>query len=331
MRILFLGGTAFVGRHTLEAALERGHQVTFVHRGRTGARLHARAERIVADRSLDLTALAGREFDAVIDTSGYFPADVERSTDVLRGSVGSYLFVSSQSVYADTATPGLDETAALAELSPTEPTDVVTGENYGPLKALCEQVVRAAFPETAVILRPGLIVGRHDPTGRFAYWPVRVAEGGHVLCPAPPNQPVQVIDARDLARFALDLLERGDSGTFDVVCQAGTLTFEGVIDACMQVAGSNATPVWVDERFLLDRDVEPWSELPLWTPGDEFYGFQRSDVSRALAAGLRVRPILETVRDTLEWSREAGQQGGSPLSREREATLLAEWSGNVGG
>lgn len=207
---------------------------------------------------------------------------------------------------------------------------MITGENYGPLKALCEQVVQAAFPESAVILRPGLIVGPYDPTGRFAYWPTRVAEGGEVLCPAPPSQPVQVIDARDLAAFALDLLERGVAGTFDIVCQAGTLTFEGVIDACIQAAGNSPTPVWVDERFLLDRDVEPWSEIPLWTPGTEFYGFQRSDVSRALAAGLQVRPILETVQDTLEWSRQAGPQGGSPLSREREAALLAEWSGNVG-
>ena len=329
MRILFLGGTSFVGRHTVEAALERGHEVAFLHRGHTGADLHPAAERIVADRKADLGALAGRTFDAVIDTSGYFPADVERSTAALRESAGRYLFVSTRSVYADTSTPGLTETAALAELPPAEPTDAITGENYGPLKALCEVVVRQAFGDRSIILRPGLIVGPYDPTGRFAYWPARVAEGGDVLCPAPPEQPVQVIDARDLAAFALDLVEGGGSDTFDVVCQGGTLTFEAVIEACIQAAGSDASPVWVDETFLLDRDVEPWSELPLWTPGEEMSGFQRSDVSKALAAGLRVRPMLETVRDTLAWLATAGPQGGSPLTREREASLLAEWSGNV--
>ena len=237
MRILFLGGTSFVGRHTVEAALERGHEVAFLHRGHTGADLHPAAERIVADRKADLGALAGRTFDAVIDTSGYFPADVERSTAALRESAGRYLFVSTRSVYADTSTPGLTETAALAELPPAEPTDAITGENYGPLKALCEVVVRQAFGDRSIILRPGLIVGPYDPTGRFAYWPARVAEGGDVLCPAPAEQPVQVIDARDLAAFALDLVEGGGSDTFDVVCQGGTLTFEAVIEACIQAAG----------------------------------------------------------------------------------------------
>ena len=330
MRILFLGGTSFVGRHTVEAARGRGHDVTFLHRGRTGGGLHPGAERILADRSRDLSALAGREFDAVIDTSGYFPADVERSTAALRESAGRYLFVSSQSVYADTSTAGLNEDAALAELPAGEPTDEITGENYGPLKALCEAVVVAAFPTTAAILRPGLIVGPYDPTGRFAYWPTRIAEGGAVLCPAPPDQPVQVIDARDLAAIALDLLETRRSSTFDVVCPAGTLSFGDVIDACLAAAPGDAHPVWVDEDFLLARSVEPWSEIPLWTPGEEFFGFQRSDVSRAVAAGLRVRPITDTVRDTLAWAQAAGPQGGNPLTREREASLLAAWSGNVG-
>ncbi len=329
MRLLFLGGTSFLGRHTVEEALARGHEVTLVHRGQTGAELFPAVERILADRSQDLSALAGREFDAVIDTCGYFPAELERSTAVLRGNVGSYAFISSRSVYADTSTIGLTEDSPVAELPADEPTDTITGENYGPLKAQCEAVVQAAFPDATLILRPGLIVGPHDPTGRFAYWPLRVAEGGDVLCPAPPEQAVQVIDVRDLATFTLDLLERGATGVYDTVTPAGMLTFGRVIEACVSVSGSGARPVWVSEEFLLERGVEGWTELPLWTPWPDHTGFQRSDVSRALAAGMPVRPIEDTVRDTLAWVRDAGLGGGSPLTREREATLLTEWSDSL--
>jgi 2'-hydroxyisoflavone reductase len=169
-------------------------------------------------------------------------------------------------------------------------------------------------------------VGPHDPTGRFTYWPVRVAEGGDVLAPAPPEQPIQVVDARDLAAFMLALLERDAGGTYDVVSPAGMLTLGGVLDACVAVTAGGARPVWADESFLLERGVEPWTELPLWTPGGDMAGFQRSDVSRALAAGLSIRPIEETVADTLRWAREANPGPGSSMTREREAALLREWS-----
>ena len=176
-----------------------------------------------------------------------------------------------------------------------------------------------------MILRPGLIVGPNDPTGRFTYWPQRIAEGGDVLAPAPPEQPLQVIDGRDLAAFALDLLEREVQGTFDVVSPDGMLTLAGVIDACLEASGSDARIVWVDERFLLDRGVEPWTELPLWTPGEDMAGFQRSDVSRALAAGLVVRPIADTIGATLRWAAAADPDPGAAMTREREAELLAQW------
>jgi 2'-hydroxyisoflavone reductase len=189
----------------------------------------------------------------------------------------------------------------------------------------CERAVRAAFPGRAVILRPGLIVGPYDPTGRFTYWPTRVAVGGEVLVPAPPDQPLQLIDGRDLAAFALDLLERGVEGTFDVVSPAGWLTLGGLIGACRDAAGSDARITWVDERFLLDRGVEPWTELPLWTPGADMAGFQRSDVSRAIAAGLDVRPIADTVADTLRWAAAERPDPGAAMTREREAELLVEW------
>jgi 2'-hydroxyisoflavone reductase len=325
MRLLVLGGTAFAGRHLVELAIERGHDVTLFNRGQTGADLFPTAQRVLGQRSGDLEGLRGRRFDAVVDTSGYLPADVERSAGLLAGAVGRYLFVSSRSVYADHSVPGMDEDAPLAALPPGAPRDEVTAESYGPLKALCERAVSAAFPDRAVILRPGLIVGPHDPTGRFTYWPRRLAAGGDVLAPAPPEQPVQLIDARDLAAFALGLLEGGACATFDVVSPAGMLTFAGVIDACRQASGVESQTVWASEEFLLERDVEPWTEIPLWTPGHDHAGFQRSDTSRAVAAGLRVRPIADTAADTLRWVGEGDSPLGDALTPEREAELLAAW------
>ncbi len=326
MRILILGGTSFAGRHLAALALEHGHELTLFNRGLTGPELFPEAERITGDRAGGLDGLRGRRFDAVVDTSGYFPADVERSARLLAPTAASYLFISSRSVYADHSVPGIDETAALADLPPDAPTDAITAESYGPLKVACERAAEEAFAGRAVILRPGLIVGPYDPSGRFTYWPARVAAGGEVLAPAPPGQAVQLIDARDLAAFALALAERGAAGTFDVVTPAGMLTLGGVVDACREAAGSDTTIVWVDERFLLDHEVEPWTELPLWTPGHDFAGFQCSDTSRAVAAGLTVRPIAETAADTLAWAAAVAPDPGAAMTREREAQLLAQWS-----
>lgn len=325
MRILVLGGTSFAGRHLVELALARGHDLVLFNRGRTGADLHPGVERVVGERAGSLDGLRGRTFDAVVDMSGYFPPDVARSAEVLAGSAGRYLFVSSRSVYADHSRAGANEDSALAELPPGAPEDEITGESYGPLKVMCERAAQAAFGDRTLIIRPGLIVGPYDPTGRFTYWPVRVAEGGDVLAPAPADQPIQVIDARDLVAFMLALLERDAGGPFDVVSPAGTLTLGRVLDACVTVADGDARPVWVDESFLLERGVEPWTELPLWTPGEDMAGFQRSDVSRALAAGLSIRPIAETVADTLRWAQEANPGPGGSMTREREGALLREW------
>jgi 2'-hydroxyisoflavone reductase len=325
MRVLVLGGTVFAGRHLVELALERGHDVTLFNRGQAGRGLFPGVERVLGERAGDLAGLRGRRFDAVADMSGYLPADVARSAGLLADTAGRYLFVSSRSVYADHSLPGMNEDSPIGELPEGEPDDEVTAESYGPLKARCEQAVVDAFADRAVILRPGLIVGPHDPTGRFTYWPQRVAEGGDVLAPEPPDQPIQVIDARDLAAFALDLLERGKGGTFDVVSPAGMLTLGGVLDACRQASTAESQIVWVAEEFLLERGVEPWSELPVWMPGDDYAGFHRSDVSRALAAGLHIRPIAATVADTLRWTREHDSPRGAALTRERETELLAEW------
>jgi 2'-hydroxyisoflavone reductase len=325
MRILILGGTQFAGRHLAELALARGHELVLFNRGRTGPELFPGVERVTGDRSGDLAGLRGLEVDAVADMCGYFPADVERSARTLAPTAGSYLFVSSRSVYADHSAPGANEESELAELPPGAPADEITGESYGPLKAACERAAEAAFPGRTLVLRPGLIVGPNDPTGRFTYWPQRVADGGDVLAPGLPEQPIQVIDVRDLAAFALDLLEAGTAGTFDVVTPDGMLTLGGVLDACL-AAAPGARVVWADPDFLLERGVEPWTELPLWTPGDDMAGFQRSDVSRAVGAGLRFRPIAETAADTLRWAQAADPDRGAALTREREAELLAEWA-----
>jgi 2'-hydroxyisoflavone reductase len=325
VRILVLGGTAFAGRHLVELALARGHELTLFNRGRTGPGLFPQVERVTGERSGSLEGLRGRRFDAVVDTSGYSPGDVERSAQLLSHSAGRYLFVSSRSVYADHSTPGSDEDAPLGELPEGAPRHEITEVSYGPLKVGCERAAQAAFAGRSVVMRPGLIVGPYDPTGRFTYWPLRIADGGDVLAPNPPDQPIQLIDARDLATFALDLLERDADGTFDVVTPAGMLTLAGVIDACRAASASDVRIVWVDEGFLLDRGVEPWSQIPLWTPGEGFAGFQRSDSSRALAAGLRVRPIADTAADTLRWAAGADPDPGPAMTREREAELLAEW------
>lgn len=325
MRILILGGTQFAGRHLAELALARGHELLLFNRGRTAPDIFPEVERITGDRAGDLAGLRGVQADAVADMCGYFPADVERSARLLAPNAGRYLFVSSRSVYADHSVPGANEESALAELPPAAPADEITGESYGPLKAACERAAAAAFPDRTLVLRPGLIVGPHDPSGRFTYWPQRVAGGGDVLAPAPPDQPIQVIDARDLAGFALDLLEAGAAGTFDVVTPDGMLTLGGVLEACL-TAAPGARLVWADPDFLLERGVEPWTELPLWTPGDDMAGFQRSDVSRAVGAGLTYRPIAETVADTLSWAQAAEPDRGAAMTREREDELLSAWA-----
>jgi 2'-hydroxyisoflavone reductase len=335
MRVLVLGGTVFVGRHLVDDALGRGHEITLFNRGQSNRDLFPQVERLRGERSGDLAPLRGRSFDAVVDTSGYLPADVRASAQLLAGQADRYLFVSSRSVYADTATPDIDEEAPLAELPDGASEDELTGEAYGALKALCERAAQQAFGERCTVLRPGLIVGPHDQTNRFGYWPRRVAEGGDVLAPAPPEQPLQVIDVRDLVAFALDLLEGGRGGTYSVTTAPGEITFGSLLDTCLEAAGSDARTVWVDEAFLLKREVQPWTELPLWTPGADYAGFQRGSTARAQAAGLDCRPLAETVRDTLAWEQSvAGTPkltgrlgaGSGPLTPERERALLAEWS-----
>lgn len=331
MRILILGGTVFLGRHLTDAALARGHEVTLFNRGQSNPGLYPQVEQLHGDRDGGLAPLAGRRWDAVIDTGGYLPRVVRASAELLADSVGTYAFISSKSVYADMSRPGVDETAPVAALPEGASDEEVTGETYGPLKALCEREVQAALPDRALIVRPGLIVGPHDPTDRFTYWPHRLARRGEVLAPEPRDKHVQFIDARDLAGWIVRMVERGATGAYNANRQPGELTMAALLDACMRVAGSGAetTLTWVAESFLIEHEVGAWMDLPLWIPTAEtaLAGFLEGSVARALEAGLSSRPLEETIRDTLAWDAtrppDAPRKAG--LTAEREAELLAAW------
>lgn len=325
MRILIFGGTNFLGRHTA-AALERGHEVTLFHRGQTNPGLFPDAEEILGDREHDLALLAGREWDAVIDVPGYVPRIVRASAQALAGHVKHYAFISTISVYDSIPEPGMDESAPVGQLP--EPSEDVQ-KYYGQLKALCEDEVRAAFPDAALVIRPGLIVGPFDPTDRFSYWPIRIARGGEVLAPGDPDRQVQVIDARDLANWTVDCVERGTTGTFNATGPATRLTMREMLEACREGTASDATFTWVDESFLEAEGVGPWMEVPLWLPASDTdtRGMLAVSIDRAVHAGLTFRPLAETARDTLAWhrSRPAGTQLKAGLQPEREHELLEKW------
>jgi 2'-hydroxyisoflavone reductase len=321
MKLLVLGGTKFLGRAAVEAALARGDEVTLFNRGETNPELFPEVEKLRGDRDGDLSALEGREWDAVIDPSGFVPRLVRDSTELLRGSVGHYLFVSSASVYAEPYVAGFDESAPTHE--PEWESEEVLA-HYGELKVACEEVVREVFPEAHTNVRAGLIVGPTDPTGRFTYWPLRIAAGGEVLAPAPPEGLVQFVDVRDLGTWLVEACASGATGAFNATSEP--LSFAAMLEAC-----GDADVTWVDEEFLLEQGVEPWSDLPLWLAGSD-KPFLQMSVAKALAAGLRIRPAEETASDTLAWAQEADEQlvtdrgeraGRAGLDPAREAELLA--------
>jgi 2'-hydroxyisoflavone reductase len=319
VKLLLLGGPRFLGRAIAEAALERGHELTFFNRGRTNTGLYADAEHLVGDRAGDLAALTSREWDAVVDTSGYVPRDVRVSAEAL-GDSDFYCFVSSVSVYADFARP-IDEESPVAQLGDL-PDDEITEETYGPLKALCEDAARAVFGDSASIVRPGLIVGPHDPTGRFTYWPHRVARGGEVLAPAPAEEPTQIIDVRDLGDWIVSLCERRVGGVFNAAHPG--VSRGQLLETCRSVAGVDADITWVDPDFLVEQGVGQWMELPLWIHDPDATYFDRVDTDRAIASGLTFRPLAETVRATLE---EAETTDAAGLKPDRETELLKAWHG----
>ncbi|MEM8531659.1 MAG: NAD-dependent epimerase/dehydratase family protein [Chloroflexota bacterium] len=328
MNILLLGGTIFLGRHLVEAALTRGHNVTLFNRGQHNADWFSDVEKLRGDRDGDLAALQGRRWDAVIDTCGYAPRIVRASAELLANAVEHYTFVSSISVYARLNQPGLDENTAVGQLE-DQTVEEITGETYGPLKALCEQTVADVMPGRSLNIRPGLIVGPYDPLDRFTYWVTRVARGGEVLAPGRPARPVQIIDARDLAEWNIRLVEQQQTGTYNTTGPDYRLTMQQMLDTCKAVTNSDASLTWADDAFLIETNVGPWGEMPLWVPENHEDSSSILDVSieQALAAGLTFRPLTETMQDTLEWSttRPANHEWRAGMRAERETEILQHW------
>lgn len=331
MKLLILGGTRFLGRAIVEAALARRHQVTAFNRGKTNADLFSTVEYLRGDRDGGIDGLRGRRWDAVVDTSGFVPRIVRQSAELLKDSVGLYTFISTISVYAEPLTAGMDESAPVASLK-DESVEEITGATYGGLKVLCERVVEEVFPNRSLHVRAGLIVGPNDYTDRFAYWPRRVGEGGEVLAPGDPKGPVEFIDVRDLSEWIVRMIESGSNGIYNATGPDRVLTFGEMLETCRTATGSDAKFTWVPEKFLLEQKVEPWTELPLWLPATEI-GMMQFDCRKAFSAGLTFRPLSETVRDTWLWDEPRApeeRRSGSriamkgPLSREREAELLAK-------
>jgi 2'-hydroxyisoflavone reductase len=325
MDLLILGGTRFLGRYLVEAALGGDHRVTLFNRGLSAPDLFPEVETIKGDRDGDLSALRGRRWDAVIDTCGYVPRVVRASAGLLAGAVDHYTFVSSISVYPDDMGPGVDEGAPVEELE--DPTvEEITGETYGGLKALCERAAEEEMPGRVLNVRPGLISGPHDPTDRFTYWPRRIAAGGEVLAPDRPELRVQFIDVRDLAGWMVKMSAEQRTGTYNATGPAYELRMGKLLEEC-EAVGGDAKIVWVSEEFLEENGVEPFTELPLWVPR-EYAGLLAVDCGKAIAAGLTFRRVSETIRDVLEWdSNRAEPDPAAGLEPERERELLSAWHG----
>jgi 2'-hydroxyisoflavone reductase len=333
--LLILGGTGFLGPHVVEAAQARGLKVTLFNRGKTNPHLFPGVEKLRGDRNGGLDELAaavasGRRWRAVIDTSGYVPRIVRDSATLLADAVDQYVFISSISVYSETARVGLDETGAVATLEDPS-VEEVTGETYGALKALCEQAAEASLPGRTTNVRPGLIVGPGDPTDRYTYWPARAARGGPMIAPGRPSDPVQYIDARDLAAWLIVCVEEGHRGVYNATGPAEGTTIGELVGACVEVAGSDAEPVWIDAEFLAEREVMPWMNMPVWIPPEsEEGGIGQVSIARAVAAGLQFRSGRETAADTLAWWRELPEERRAKpragLDPEKEAEVLAAWA-----
>jgi 2'-hydroxyisoflavone reductase len=340
MKLLILGGTKFLGRHLVAAALARHHEVTLFNRGQLSPALTG-VETIHGNRNTDLTKLQGRRWDAVIDTCGYLPRIVRASAEALSGAIDRYVFISSLSVYAETSAPGIDERATVATLtgdqlekanaidSSGQVSALTYGEMYGGLKALCEQTLEEVLPDRVLSIRPGLIVGSHDYTDRFTYWVERVARGGEVLAPGRPRRYVQMIDAQDLAEWIVRMAERKATGIFNATGLPEELTMERVLEECKTVSGSDASFVWVSEDFLDREKVAAWSEMPLWLPEDnpKTKGFMFVNCDKAVNSGLVFRPLSETIRDTLSWRKEnhPNEELKAGLSSDKEQGLLRKW------
>ncbi len=335
LKILILGGTGFTGPFQVKYALARGHKVTVFNRGKTHAgTLPDGVEQLIGDRNGQLDALKGRKWDVVIDNPTMLPKWVHDAAAILQGNVERYVFISTISVYGSVGQPDTDETAPVAKYdgpdAMKETRDTVVASHfalYGPLKALSEKEAEKWFPGKTLIIRPGLIVGPGDETDRFTYWPVRVARGGEVLAPGDPSDPVQFIDARDLAEWTIRMAEQGTTGIFNATGPAQRLTIGEMLNGIRSALGSDAKFTWVPANFLEAQKVAPWSDMPVWVPPTgEDAGMGRISNQRAIEKGLTFRPLAETARDTLAWfkkqPKERQEKLKAGLTPEREAEVL---------
>jgi 2'-hydroxyisoflavone reductase len=322
VKILVIGGTQFVGRYAVEAALAAGHEVTTFNRGKTNPGLWPEVEELHGDRDGDLSALEGRTWDAVIDSSGYVPRIVRQSAELLKDAVDRYVFVSTLAVYSDlSVTDPYGEDAELAVL--TEPDSEEVMKHYGALKVECEKVLDEVYGERVTHVRCGFIVGPHDVTDRFVYWPERVADGGRVLAPGDPDAPQQMIDVRDLGAFLVKIAEQGLGGPVNTTGPDYDLTTKDMLEKIKRGVGSDAEFVWVDTAALEAQDVKPWGDIPFWQGSGAMRGIMRADIARAVSFGLTFRPLEDTARDTVAWSRSPEFEHKPMLPREREAELLS--------
>jgi 2'-hydroxyisoflavone reductase len=334
LRLLILGGTGFTGPYQVRYALSRGHKVTTFNRGKTHpGELPKEVEQLIGDRNGQLDALKERKWDVAIDNPTTLPAWVRDAAQILKGNVERYVFVSTISVYSNTR-KGVDESAPLAKYDGPDPFKETLEamkasgyKTYGPLKALSEQEAEKWFPGRTLIIRPGLIVGPRDETDRFTYWPVRIDRGGEVLAPDEPSDPVQFVDARDLAEWTIRMAESGETGIYNATGPAKPLVIGDMLDGIKRAFHTDATFAWVPAAFLKQQKVEAWSDMPVWTGKED--GLSQTKIDRALSKGLTFRPLNVTARDTLAWFKSLPQHRQSKLraglTRERESEVLAAW------
>lgn len=336
MKILVLGGTGFLGPAVVAAAQERGHTLTLFNRGKTRPELFPDVEKLQGDRDPNkgegLKALEGRTFDVVIDNSGYYPRMVGASAQLLAPNVGQYIFISSVSAYAKHDTPNSDESSATATLAdPNVETMGKNFENYGGLKRACEEAVEKALPGRATVVRPGYIVGPEDRTDRYVYFPLRYDKGGEMLAPGSPEDPLQIIDVRDLAEWLVLLAERNTTGTFNAVGPEKPWSMGEMFAACKEVTGKDTKLTWVPGEFLVKNGENGDGAIPIWAPAFGTYaGMHRYSNARAVQAGLKFRSPVVTTRDTLAWFKSLPEERQSKtragLPPEREAELLSLWA-----
>ena len=334
LRILILGGTGFTGPYQVRYALSHGHKVTTFNRGETHpGELPAEVEQLIGDRNGKLDALKNRKWDVVIDNPTTLPAWVRDAAQILKGNIERYVFISTISVYGEVKA-GVDENAPTRKYEGADPYKETLEamkasgyKTYGPLKALSEKEAEKWFPGKTLIIRPGLIVGPRDESDRFTYWPVRIDRGGEVLAPGDPSDSVQFIDARDLAEWTIRVVENRNTGIYNATGPAKPLGMGRMLDETKDSLNSNAIFTWVNEQFLTQQKVEPWSDMPVWAGKES--GIAKTNINRALNKGLTFRPLAETARDTLAWFKSLPQERQSKLraglTSQREAEVLAAW------